>query len=121
MYQRPAQQGWADFLNMLNNFIQRNGSSREKLASSEKLPIVTPPPPPSDKQQPSYAEILSKGTSPQKFPVQAPLKQSTSSEAFFVKLNSSVLAPDKQRKLQRWIQKDKEVFKEDFENLWVLS
>lgn len=36
-------------------------------------------------------------------------------------LNSSVLTPKKQSKIQCWIRKENEVLKEDFDNLWVVS
>lgn len=38
-----------------------------------------------------------------------------------VQSKSSVFAPEKQSKYHYWIRKEKEVFKENFDNLWVLS
>lgn len=93
-----AQQGWTEFLGMINSFIIRIGCYTDLSAKKELL-------------QPSFVEVLTKGESHHNYSVQDSTLGQSNSSAFH----------NKQSTYLGWIRKEKEVFKEDFENLWVVS
>lgn len=119
------QQGWCSLLDMLKSFAERKELFDKQTPKFQGIISAQGTEATSYSHFPedyiaSYAKIVKKKAWSSS-PLLPMAKESTSCDKISQITKSTVLLPGKQGKESFWVQKNYEVFQEDFSNLWIIS